>query len=105
MDATTKAPKIALRREHEGHMATSEPVKAHQNQPDAKPVQLRSVNPFNGQTLKTYPEMAAEQVDAAIGTAHERFATGVVCHSHSVRPCYVEPQGCAATASKSWPDS
>jgi succinate-semialdehyde dehydrogenase/glutarate-semialdehyde dehydrogenase len=56
-------------------MVTSDPVKAHQNQPDAKPVQLRSVNPFNGQTLKTYPEMAAEEVDAAIATAHERFAT------------------------------
>jgi acyl-CoA reductase-like NAD-dependent aldehyde dehydrogenase len=33
------------------------------------------VNPFNGQTLKTYPEMTAEEVDAAIATAHESFAT------------------------------
>jgi succinate-semialdehyde dehydrogenase/glutarate-semialdehyde dehydrogenase len=56
-------------------MATSDPVKAHQNQPDTKPALLRSVNPFNGQTLKTYQEMTAGELDAAMATAHERFAT------------------------------
>src|SRR3981081_2113080 len=42
---------------------------------EAKPALLRSVSPFNGQTLKTYPEMSAEEVDTAIARAHERFAT------------------------------
>ncbi|HEX3420478.1 MAG TPA: NAD-dependent succinate-semialdehyde dehydrogenase [Candidatus Udaeobacter sp.] len=34
---------------------------------------LRSVNPYNGQTLKTYPEMTPEEVDGVIAGAHERF--------------------------------
>ena len=36
---------------------------------------LRSVNPYNGQTLKTYNEMTSKEVDRAIGQAHERFTT------------------------------
>jgi succinate-semialdehyde dehydrogenase/glutarate-semialdehyde dehydrogenase len=36
---------------------------------------LRSVNPYNGQTLKTYNEMTPKEVDHAIGQAHERFTT------------------------------
>jgi hypothetical protein len=35
---------------------------------------LPSVNPYNGQTLKTYLEMSAEDVDNAIAKAHERFS-------------------------------
>ena len=34
---------------------------------------LRSVNPYNGQLLKTYVEMTPDEVDRAIGNAHERF--------------------------------
>ena len=34
---------------------------------------LSSVNPYDGQTLKTYPEMSAEAVDDSIAKAHERF--------------------------------
>jgi succinate-semialdehyde dehydrogenase/glutarate-semialdehyde dehydrogenase len=56
-------------------MATPNPAKANRNQPDAKPAQLRSVNPFNGQTLKTYVEMTGEETEAAIARAHERFPT------------------------------
>jgi succinate-semialdehyde dehydrogenase/glutarate-semialdehyde dehydrogenase len=37
--------------------------------------ELRSVNPYNGQTLKTYMEMADEEVDDAIAKACERFPT------------------------------
>jgi succinate-semialdehyde dehydrogenase/glutarate-semialdehyde dehydrogenase len=36
---------------------------------------LRSVNPYNGQTLKTYDEMTPKEVERAIGQAHERFTT------------------------------
>lgn len=34
---------------------------------------LSSVNPYTGQTLKTYPEMPVEDLDAAIAVAHDRF--------------------------------
>src|ERR1700720_2810724 len=37
--------------------------------------EFRSVNPYNGQTLKTYMEMADEEVDDAIAKACERFPT------------------------------
>jgi acyl-CoA reductase-like NAD-dependent aldehyde dehydrogenase len=36
---------------------------------------LRSVNPYSGQTLKTYNEMTPLEVDGAIRQAHERFTT------------------------------
>jgi len=36
-------------------------------------VVLSSVNPYNGQTLKTYFEMSADEVDDAIAKAHEYF--------------------------------
>jgi succinate-semialdehyde dehydrogenase/glutarate-semialdehyde dehydrogenase len=36
---------------------------------------LRSVNPYNRETTKTYTEMTNDEVDAAIATAHDRFAT------------------------------
>jgi acyl-CoA reductase-like NAD-dependent aldehyde dehydrogenase len=36
---------------------------------------LRSVNPYDGQTLKTYPEMTPDEVDRGIAGAHERFRT------------------------------
>jgi succinate-semialdehyde dehydrogenase/glutarate-semialdehyde dehydrogenase len=36
---------------------------------------LRSVNPYNGETLATFVEMSPDEVDNAIATAHERFAT------------------------------
>lgn len=36
---------------------------------------LRSVNPYNGETTKTYTEMTNDEVDDAIATAHDRFAT------------------------------
>ncbi|MCU1260670.1 MAG: succinate-semialdehyde dehydrogenase [Bryobacterales bacterium] len=35
--------------------------------------ELRSINPYNGQTLKTCIEMSDEEVDDAIGKAGERF--------------------------------
>jgi succinate-semialdehyde dehydrogenase/glutarate-semialdehyde dehydrogenase len=36
---------------------------------------LRSVNPYNGETTKTYTEMTNDEVDTAIAIAHDRFAT------------------------------
>jgi succinate-semialdehyde dehydrogenase/glutarate-semialdehyde dehydrogenase len=36
---------------------------------------LRSVNPYNGQTLHTVPEMTEEEIDSAISKACERFKT------------------------------
>ena len=44
-----------------------------QARPTAPRATLPSVNPYNGQTLKTYLEMSAEDVDIAIAKAHERF--------------------------------
>jgi succinate-semialdehyde dehydrogenase/glutarate-semialdehyde dehydrogenase len=35
--------------------------------------ELRSVNPYTGQTMKTYLELSDEEVDNAIGEASERF--------------------------------
>ena len=45
-----------------------------QARPTAPRATLPSVNPYNGQTLKTYLEMSAEDVDNAIARAHERFS-------------------------------
>ena len=39
----------------------------------ATPRQLKSINPFTGEVLKTYEEMTPEAVDAAIGAAHDAF--------------------------------
>ncbi|WP_206108249.1 NAD-dependent succinate-semialdehyde dehydrogenase [Paludisphaera soli] len=36
---------------------------------------LRSVNPYTGQTLKTFEEMSEDEVDRAVAAAHERFAS------------------------------
>ena len=36
---------------------------------------LRSVNPFGGEVMKTYPEMQVEELDQAIAKAHEFFQT------------------------------
>ncbi len=41
----------------------------------AQPTVLRSVNPYNGETTKTYTEMTNDEVDAAIATAHDRFGS------------------------------
>ena len=35
--------------------------------------ELKSVNPYNGEVLKTYEEMTPEEVDFAIATADEAF--------------------------------
>lgn len=52
-------------------------VKTHADRSEEteKRAVLRSVNPYNGQTLKTYDEMTPEEVDRAIGQAHQRFTT------------------------------
>jgi succinate-semialdehyde dehydrogenase/glutarate-semialdehyde dehydrogenase len=34
---------------------------------------LKSVNPYNGETLKTYPEMTHEEIEGAIARAHETY--------------------------------
>ena len=54
-----------------------ERVKTHagRSEETEKRAVLRSVNPYNGQTLKTYDEMTPEEVDRAIGQAHQRFTT------------------------------
>lgn len=41
--------------------------------PAAQRAVLRSINPYNGQTLKTYTEMTVDEIDGAIATAHERY--------------------------------
>jgi succinate-semialdehyde dehydrogenase/glutarate-semialdehyde dehydrogenase len=46
-----------------------------QRRPTAPRATLSSVNPYNGQTLKTYLEMSAEDVDHAIAKAHDCFQT------------------------------
>ena len=67
-------------------MATSTPTRssgpdalAHaredQRSETAQRAVLRSINPYNGETTKTYIEMTHDEVDAAIATAHDRFAT------------------------------
>jgi succinate-semialdehyde dehydrogenase/glutarate-semialdehyde dehydrogenase len=35
--------------------------------------ELKSINPFNGEVMKTYDEMTRQEVDAAIATADEAF--------------------------------
>lgn len=52
-------------------MATTEISRS--TEPAAQRGVLRSINPFNGQTLKTYPEMQVDEIDAAIARAHERY--------------------------------
>jgi len=54
-----------------------ERVKTHADRSEAKEKRavLGSVNPYNGQMLKTYDEMTPKEVDHAIGQAHERFTT------------------------------
>jgi succinate-semialdehyde dehydrogenase / glutarate-semialdehyde dehydrogenase len=42
-------------------------------EPAAQRGVLRSINPYNGQTLKTFTEMSVNELDDAIATAHERF--------------------------------
>lgn len=37
--------------------------------------ELRSINPYNGQVLKTYAEMSSDEVDRAVAKARERFLT------------------------------
>lgn len=54
-----------------------ERVKTHADRSEAneKRAVLRSVNPYNGQMLKTYDQMTPKEVERAIGQAHERFTT------------------------------
>src|SRR5579885_2682267 len=37
--------------------------------------ELRSINPYNGQVLKTYTEMSSDEVDRAVAKARKRFLT------------------------------
>jgi succinate-semialdehyde dehydrogenase / glutarate-semialdehyde dehydrogenase len=50
-------------------------ARADRSEQTEKRAVLRSVNPYNGQTLKTYNEMTPKEVDHAIGQAHLRFMT------------------------------
>ena len=50
-------------------------TRADKSEETEKRALLRSVNPYNGQTLKTFTEMTSEGVDRAIALAHERFTT------------------------------
>ncbi|MDB5306153.1 MAG: Aldehyde Dehydrogenase [Gemmataceae bacterium] len=43
-------------------------------EPAAERAVLRSVNPYTGQTLRTFTEMSGDELDAAVATASERFA-------------------------------
>jgi succinate-semialdehyde dehydrogenase/glutarate-semialdehyde dehydrogenase len=52
------------------HTGNESGTRAENSAPRAE---LRSVNPYNGQTLKTYMEMSDEEVDDAIRQACERF--------------------------------
>jgi succinate-semialdehyde dehydrogenase/glutarate-semialdehyde dehydrogenase len=53
-------------------MATARTPQAGQDKGAERAV-LRSVNPYNGQTLHTVPEMTEEEIDGAISKACERF--------------------------------
>src|SRR5512132_3703653 len=50
-------------------------TRADKSEETEKRALLRSVNPYNGQTLKTFTEMTSEGVDRAIALAHQRFMT------------------------------
>jgi succinate-semialdehyde dehydrogenase / glutarate-semialdehyde dehydrogenase len=54
-------------------MATA--VASPSTEPGAERAVIRSVNPYSGETLKTYSEMTAEEVDGTVAAAHERFAS------------------------------
>ena len=50
-------------------------TRADRSEETEKRALLLSVNPYNGQTLKTFTEMTPKEVDHAIAHAHERFIT------------------------------
>jgi succinate-semialdehyde dehydrogenase/glutarate-semialdehyde dehydrogenase len=49
-------------------------VKSPSKESGAERAVLKSINPYNGQVLKTYTEMSPEEVDNAVAAAHECFA-------------------------------
>ena len=63
---------------------------------------LRSVNPYNGQVLKTFTEMSPRRSSDAIAKAHERFASWRrVPFAERGALLRARPR-CAASAGKSW---
>jgi succinate-semialdehyde dehydrogenase/glutarate-semialdehyde dehydrogenase len=52
--------------------ATSE-TKAHQKQRESKAKPYQSVNPFNGEVLKTFDELSDEQLESSLATAASCF--------------------------------
>ena len=50
-------------------------TRADKSEETEKRALLRSVNPYNGQTLKTFTEITSEGIDRAIALAHQRFMT------------------------------
>ncbi len=54
-------------------MATAEISRPNEPTTEQQRPLLRSINPYNGQLLKTFTEMSVEEVDGAIARAHERF--------------------------------
>ena len=54
-------------------MATA--TMARSTEPATEHTVFRSINPCNGQTLKTFTEMSAEAIDDAVAGAQARFAT------------------------------
>ena len=66
--ATAAAPQTT-RRSESATPTTPQPEKTGRRKV------LRSVNPYSGEVMKTYPEMQPEEVDQAIAKAHERFRT------------------------------
>ncbi len=66
--ATTAAPQTSRRN-------TFVTTRRAQQEDGGRRRVLRSVNPYNGEVLRTYPEMQGEEVDQAIAKAHEFFRT------------------------------
>jgi hypothetical protein len=78
-----------------------------QPRPTAPRATLPSVNPYNGQTLKTYLEMSAEEWITPLQRRMIAFQLGVASPSSSAPACCTARLRCAANVSTSlrasWP--
>jgi acyl-CoA reductase-like NAD-dependent aldehyde dehydrogenase len=71
-------------------------------EPAAQRGVLWSINPYSGQTLKTFIEMSVEELDRAIATAHERFPSWSRLPFLDRGACSARRLGCAASAGETW---
>lgn len=55
-----------------------------------------TINPYTGETLKTFPDATDAEVEQAIAAAHEAFLSGASARSPSAVPSCSVPQTCCA---------